>query len=393
MPELLFIDTEMGKVVGGAQTFLTRLLPELERRGHTPFAMVSSSPVPSYAETLVQHGVRVVPGAWRYDRIVQDSAPRLADWVNSRRDLIYVVSVSSGIGWAAIPLLRVDVPTLAICHNDSSAFYNPIVHYADALDVVCAVSRPIQAALMARGVGNQRVIFTPYGVQSQSRRPDTDPSEPLNVAFIGRLEEGQKALTTLAEAANLNTNLPITYSIIGDGPDRSVLEHLISSVGGVDFLGSLPPPDVSKALRAADCLVLPSRYEGMPLVVLEALSHGVVPIVSDIPAHKALVTHGQDGLLFASGNAASLANALRLLYMDRELLAKLSLGAHSTSARYSVSAMADAYELAFLAAAEQRNLAPKRAPIPLLPTCRSAWPLPVRRGGAWMRQQIRRISA
>lgn len=377
---LVLVDTEMGRVVGGAQTFLLRLLPELERRGWTT-TVVCEPPAPPFAATLRSAGADVSSTLIRYPRIVDDAARRIARWVNTLRPAAYIASVSSGSGWAAIPLLDPGIPALAIVHSDDETFYGPLRHYRDVVDLAVAVSHPIHDRLItAHGLEPAQVVHAPYGVETRpSRRPG---GGRLRVVFVGRLSEKDKQISVLAEAAVRLAGGPIDFTIVGDGPDAAWFRHELGEDHDVRLLGHVPADVVMATIQESDCLVLTSAgREGMPLAVLEARACGVVPVLSDIPPHAALIDHAVDGLLVPAGDADALAGALRALAEDRARLERLSVASHRRADRTTVGAMADAYEEAVRLAATRRQGAP-RPPVALMPSCVSSWPTPVRKVAA-----------
>lgn len=79
--------------------------------------------------------------------------------------------------------------------------------------------------------------------------------------------------------------------------------------------------DVRRVLSAADLFVMPSRAEALCVALIEAMTAGICPIVSDAGGMKEAVRHRRDGLVFPSDNIAALAEAIRTLYADREQLA------------------------------------------------------------------------
>jgi glycosyltransferase involved in cell wall biosynthesis len=99
--------------------------------------------------------------------------------------------------------------------------------------------------------------------------------------------------------------------LLGDGPARRSLEAVAARRGvdrSVCFLGYRR--DMADYVAAADVFVLPSRVEGMPLALMEAMWLGVPAIASDIPANREVLSDGRYGLLFAAGSAERLADAI-----------------------------------------------------------------------------------
>lgn len=91
-----------------------------------------------------------------------------------------------------------------------------------------------------------------------------------------------------------------SYYIIGDGPYKKDLERQAKSygIGGkVRFLGALPKNEVREYLCASDLFILPSYYEGMSHVILEAMSSETPVLASDIPPNRELISEGKNGFL------------------------------------------------------------------------------------------------
>jgi glycosyltransferase involved in cell wall biosynthesis len=105
----------------------------------------------------------------------------------------------------------------------------------------------------------------------------------------------------------------VTAWVAGDGPDAEALAHLGWSLEldeTVRFLGALDEDAVADALRAVDVYVSTSPSDGASLSLLEAMATGLLPVVTDIPANRAWIRHGGNGLLFRPGSPDALAEAL-----------------------------------------------------------------------------------
>lgn len=143
--------------------------------------------------------------------------------------------------------------------------------------------------------------------------------------FVGRLAP-QKAVDELLKALDLLQHVrgELVTWIVGDGPDRARLEalaHAFQLGPRVRFLGHRD--DVPRLLAAANVLVLPSRYEGLPNVVLEAMRFGKPVVATAAPGTTELVVDQETGLLVPVGHAPSLAQAIRLVTDDPDLAQRL----------------------------------------------------------------------
>jgi glycosyltransferase involved in cell wall biosynthesis/peptidoglycan/xylan/chitin deacetylase (PgdA/CDA1 family) len=160
-----------------------------------------------------------------------------------------------------------------------------------------------------------------------------DPGDPLRIVCVGTLHE-VKGQAHLVEACRLLAarGVPVRCRIIGDGEDRAGLEARIATAGleaTVRLTGPRTRGQIAEELRAADVLVAPSvptregRREGIPVVLMEAMSSGLAVVASAISGIPELVEHGTSGLLVPPGDAPAIAGALRLLASDPALRERL----------------------------------------------------------------------
>src|SRR3954451_15063338 len=112
-----FVDTELTQAFGGAQVFLGRVLPGLLANGWGVRLITHGKQLPPLVSDLRGSGVEVLDAVWRSPSTVAKAGRRLGAFLNQEPDSAYVVSVSSGIGWAALPHLDASVATVSIAHS------------------------------------------------------------------------------------------------------------------------------------------------------------------------------------------------------------------------------------------------------------------------------------
>lgn len=138
------------------------------------------------------------------------------------------------------------------------------------------------------------------------------PTRSRVVLTVGRLDP-QKGLSTLLRAAReLVRDLPdVHFLLVGEGPERSTIERQIASdqTGSRIHLAGWRA-DVPELMRAANCLALPSLWEGMPNVVLEAMAAGLPVVATSVEGVDELIVPGQTGAVVAPGDATGLAAEL-----------------------------------------------------------------------------------
>ncbi len=170
---------------------------------------------------------------------------------------------------------------------------------------------------------------TPRAVDPDAVRAEfgLEPSAPL-ILFAGRLAE-QKRVDDLLKALDLLQHVqPDARALIaGAGPLFERLAetaHTYHLDGRVKLLGHRE--DIPRLLAAADLLVLPSAYEGLPNVVLEAMRFGKPVVATAAPGTTEVIIDGQTGLLVPVGNVKLLARAMRDVLRDHALAARLGTG-------------------------------------------------------------------
>lgn len=132
---------------------------------------------------------------------------------------------------------------------------------------------------------------------------------PVDILIVAR-HAHEKAIDTAIRSLSL---LPgRTLTLVGGGPLTAALQELAAAEGVEDrvrFVGRLANPEVRGLMRGASVLLLPSRWEAMPVALLEAVAEDSAIVVSDIPAHRFLTARGA-ALSFPVDDHAALADRL-----------------------------------------------------------------------------------
>ncbi|MFZ1993087.1 MAG: glycosyltransferase family 4 protein [Solirubrobacteraceae bacterium] len=167
---------------------------------------------------------------------------------------------------------------------------------------------------VARYGGRAQRIPNAVDARVFSPPPEGKRRDKPVVLFVGRLHDAQKRISDVVRALAL---LPGDWrlEIAGSGPDRPALEALAAELGVQDRVSYLGFVSDSLRLRdlyrGASVLALPSKYEGLPMVLLEAMSCATPVVGSDIPAIAEVVEPGRSGLLVPVGEPPHLAAALQ----------------------------------------------------------------------------------
>jgi len=142
-----------------------------------------------------------------------------------------------------------------------------------------------------------------------------------NIVFLGRLHEA-KGLDDIVEACRMlvGQGFKFRFTCFGAGPDREKFLTSMKEVLGERFhYGGVVSGDAKvRALNDADILLLPSKFEGLPLAVLEAMAAGCVPVVSDRGSVASVVEDGRNGFLIEPGDLTQILGKLKNLLSEGE---------------------------------------------------------------------------
>ena len=158
---------------------------------------------------------------------------------------------------------------------------------------------------------------------------DLPLGEVLQVAYVGSILR-HKGLDVLIDAFNRLADLPVHLHIYGNTDSSPATKDYARSLRSrkstphVTFEGPFPNAEIGKVLSTADLLILPSiLYENCPMTILEALYAGRPVVTSDVGGMAELIQDNVNGLTFRVGDAAHLADRIRYLAENREVLRTL----------------------------------------------------------------------
>ncbi|HOX22858.1 MAG TPA: glycosyltransferase family 4 protein [Elusimicrobiales bacterium] len=187
-----------------------------------------------------------------------------------------------------------------------------------------AMTGAIARNLEACGVPQERIFRIPNGVELPAGRALT--AKPLSCLFVGNLtQQPAKGLDVLLKAwPQVPRDCPGAELRIVGGGDSAPYQEFAAALGvaeSVRFFGAAS--ELDRVYSEAAVFLLPSRREGMPNALLEAMAHGLPCVASAIPGMEELVEDGRTGLLVPPEDAQALAVALMRLLKDPELSRRL----------------------------------------------------------------------
>jgi glycosyltransferase involved in cell wall biosynthesis len=180
---------------------------------------------------------------------------------------------------------------------------------------VAAVSPSTADAVVAAGIDPGKVVVISPGVDADEQVDDAG-RVPGRMLFLGRLEPEKGPLEAVAVMQQLARSVPGARGVVvGRGSlARAVADSCRVTGGAVEYRGSLSDAEVAAELRMTQLVLMPSAYEGLGLVALEAMAAGAVVAGFDVEGlHD---TIGADGVLVTAGDNRALADACAALLAD-----------------------------------------------------------------------------
>jgi glycosyltransferase involved in cell wall biosynthesis len=190
-------------------------------------------------------------------------------------------------------------------------------------DHVCAVAESV-ANIVSQAGRRGPISIVPNAIEAVAAPPSPDKRSELRrsfglapnefvIACLGRLSREKGVDVLLSAAHELVAEIPETRILVaGDGPEGEVLRHEASQAalaGHVRFLGRITRPQ--ELMGAADLVVLPSRSEGLPNVVLESYEVGTPVLATNVGAVGQIILEGKTGWIIQKDNVTALLAGLR----------------------------------------------------------------------------------
>ncbi len=235
-----------------------------------------------------------------------------------------------------------------ILHGDDEYYYDLAVKHDGVVHAFVAYSRWVYERVCERLPHRVDTIFhLPYGVPLPASVPRRVTAGPLRLVFAGRLDRN-KGIFDLPEIDRALTarGVSVEWTVAGDGADGPELWRRWAFNPSVRRLGSIANDRVLALYAEQDVFVLPTRSEGFPVALVEAMGYGVVPVVSDLSSGvPEVVSSPRYGERPAIGDVVGFTEAIAALARDRQRLAAMSAdGRASIVERFDIRDRVAAYQ-------------------------------------------------
>ena len=230
------------------------------------------------------------------------------------------------------------------------------LHYHRVIDVAVAHSSFFRDILLAADIiaYHDKIFYIPYGVEL----PPEDYVKPVNsvlkLVFLGRLIEEKGVLLLKDIDKQLQKEgIKAEWTIIGQGYLEQTLHDQWKGCTNVRFVQANDTQAVYSILQEQDILVFPSWFEGTPVSIMEALSRGVIPVVSDLPGGTRDMVTEEIGIRCDVKDPVAYAKAIEDLYRNRTKMKQMHEAClHTARKRYDINKAADSNFSFFLRQSE-----------------------------------------
>jgi glycogen(starch) synthase len=355
---ILFWPGTFWPVIGGIEVHAAHLLPALQARGHE-FVVITTHSSPDHPREAVYKNIPVYRLPFWEARGDVDRLIEIRQKISSiKREFAPELVHRNGIGIGDyFHLITANVspaPLLVtLCNDlkreaiDQDTSLHGILRHADWVTGVSAAAVTQAQQLVPDIAEKSSVIYN--GLDTPDDKPEPLPDDPPRLLCLGRLAPQKGFDLALSAFASVISRFPRARLVIaGDGPDQLALRQQAASLGiesSVEFLGWVLPEQVPGLINTATMVVMPSRWEGHPLVAVQA-SLMARPIVgTPVGGMLEVVLNEETGLLVEQGNPVALADGIMTLLADHDAASEMGQKARQRAQElFSWEACVDAYD-------------------------------------------------
>jgi len=210
-----------------------------------------------------------------------------------------------------------------ICHDDG--FEDLAQQFHNIIDVFIAHNYAVYESLRVRlPHRNKHIFFIPHGVAVQNRERAYNSNSPLRIAFLARhhILKGIYDLPIIDDILR-EKGIDVEWLVMGDGQEKTSFMQKVKHKENFSFAIPNTNTEVLERLSESDIYILPSRKDGSPVSLLESMSVGCVPLVSEFSHGVNLVVTEDVGYVVAVGDNDAFVGRIIQLHKNRFLLQKM----------------------------------------------------------------------
>ncbi len=334
-----FISTMTGSGWGGSEELWSQAATELKRAGHDVHASVAYWVGESdEAQELVRQGIEL---DLQYPRFGTGRNRRIWNALTSRNqrssrrlkrfdpDLVVISQGHNAGGFDWAKLCRESrIPYVIIVQCNSEIWWfgeeidEAVASYTGARSVFCVSHSNLDLLRLQLGepLLNAEVVWNPYKVSTEPAPAWPDESAGWRLACVARINPAAKGQDLLLRTLALPEwrNRPVELNLFGSGSDEQALRRIASmlKLNNVNFRGRVA--DIRAIWEQNHLLALPSRYEGLPLALVEAMWCGRPAVVTDVGGNTELCSDEKTGFVASAPTLASFSQTLQRAWERRK---------------------------------------------------------------------------
>ncbi|MFA5771206.1 MAG: glycosyltransferase family 4 protein [Thermoplasmata archaeon] len=388
---ILFLTSNLRKCSGGPVRYILKLAEYLSRHGHdvhilsfrtskneyTPYAGVVNHKLNIEIDDRMNLFRTILPLLRETKKIIQENNIEILHMNTTLSNILGVlmkskknnlVLVRAVLGW------HVEIKNHSKAQNryvrqiqqqilaNSRTFLEKITIMNN--DATITVSPELREYAINCGANPKRISVIPCGVDILplpllERKEETMNKLHLElkptIVFIGSIRK-TKGIGYLLQAAK---RLPdYQFILIGEGPDLDAYKDFAKKleITNIRFEGYVEDELLHEYFAVADLFCLPSFLEGVPMAMLEAMSYGVPPLVTNIGGNPTVIEHGRNGYLIPPGNSAAIRHAIKELFDNPDKLKSIGENARKTiESKYAWDIVSKQIEKVYLTSLDDRE--------------------------------------
>lgn len=245
--------------------------------------------------------------------------------------------------------LRGWLDRIALRRADAVTF----ISHSAARDVLGA-AQATTAQVIYNGVSAAQVsVSAPTGAAKPAAGGTTDVASRADLLFVGTNSSRKRVGLLPLVLAELRLRRPgATLRIVGltsdDNPELVELARELGLLSQIEFVGRVRSDELGHYYRHAGVLLVPSAYEGLPMVILEAFLHGLPCVATNVSGHPEVIQDGENGVLVPLDDYGAMAHAALRILEDPMLRERMAVSAmHTVRERFSVDRQVNEYLKAY----------------------------------------------
>ncbi len=320
------IDLCEGMVLGGIEKWGLNLANALSVKGNKVTIITKDEE----AEVEFDHNISVIKFDLSYQRYME-SVIELADQLIAELPAVIMINRINQLFMASYMIKKLypeHIRIISVIHSDFSRMYEQNQFVCDNIDQFLCVSEEIKNRLVTDYKIDEAKVYykdSPVFYDKEFIKQYTGKNASLKIGYGGRLERAQKRSDLLIPLIIELETLGVDYhmKIAGNGYYYDKIYDFIEVKKlqeKIELTGFLTEEEMRALWKESDIFINLSEIEGSCLSMLEAMSYGAVPIVTNTSGAKRFIRHNENGYIEPIGDVKAIANRIAYLDKDRDLL-------------------------------------------------------------------------